>query len=56
MPKRPPDPIAIFDCIIWYPAPNGSLSGFKKVKILDFWYGFKNAMAIGVNDINNIEA
>ena len=30
-PNNPPDPMAIFDCIIWYPAPKGSLSGFKKV-------------------------
>ena len=36
-PKKPPDPIAILDWIIWYPDPNGSFSGFKKVSILCFW-------------------
>ncbi len=44
----PPDPTAILDCIIWYPAPRGSLSGFKKVKIRDFWYGFKNDIPTGI--------
>ena len=38
--------------MIWYPAPKGSLSGFKKVKILDFWYGFKKEIAIGNNAKN----
>ena len=28
--------VTIFDCIIWYPAPKGSLSGSKKVSILSF--------------------
>ena len=37
LPVRPPEPTAILDWIIWYPAPNGSLSGSKKVSILNFW-------------------
>ena len=36
-PKRRPDPTAIYDWIIWEPAPKGSLSGSKKVRILNFW-------------------
>ena len=35
-PKVPPEPIAICDCIIWYPEPSGSFSGLKSVKILCF--------------------
>ena len=33
-PQKPPDPTAIFDCIMWYPVPNGSRSGFKNVSTL----------------------
>ena len=38
-PKNPPDPIAILDCAIFQPEPNGSDSGFKRVAILCFWNG-----------------
>ncbi len=38
-PNIPPDPMAIFDWIIWYPAPKGSFSGFKKVNTRFFWKG-----------------
>ena len=30
-PRIPPDPIAILDWIIWYPFPNGSRSGLRKI-------------------------
>ena len=36
-PDKPPDPTAILDWIICYPAPSGSLSGSKNVSILFFW-------------------
>ena len=52
-PDNPPEPTAIFDCIIWYPAPKGSLSGLKKVNILNFWYGFKNDIING-RDISKV--
>ncbi len=35
-PKSPPAPIANFDCMMLYPAPLGSNSGFKYTSILDF--------------------
>ena len=35
----PPDPIAIFDWVIFHPVPNGSASGLNKVAILCLWKG-----------------
>ena len=53
LPLKPPDPTAILDWMIWYPAPRGSLSGFRNVRILNFWYGCKNEIAKGV-EINKV--
>ena len=39
LPNNPPDRIAILDCAIFQPEPNGSDSGFKRVAILCFWNG-----------------
>ena len=36
-PKKPPDPIAILDCMRLYPAPNGSISLPRKMFILFIW-------------------
>ena len=36
IPVNPPAPIASFDCIMLYPAPLGSDSGFKNISILFF--------------------
>ena len=38
-PFNPPDPIAIKDCLIWYPFPSGSRSGCKNTEILFILYG-----------------
>ena len=47
--------MAIFDCIIWYPAPSGSFSGLRKVNIRAFWYGFRKDIAIGYKAIKTNE-
>ena len=36
VPKNPPEPIAIRDCLKWYPDPDVSVSGFLKDVILLF--------------------
>ena len=54
MPVSPPEPTAILDWIIWYPEPNGSFSGFIKVNILSFWYGFKKEITKG-NEVIKIK-
>ncbi len=36
-PMIPPDPTAMMDWMMWYPAPRGSCSGSKKVMIRSFW-------------------
>ena len=38
LPNSNPEPIAILDWIIWYPAPKGSTLGFKNTIIRCFWY------------------
>ena len=40
-PKIPPDPIAIFDCVIFHADPKGSRSGLNNVAILCLWKGSK---------------
>ena len=41
LPKNPPEPKAVLLWIIWYPAPSGSSSGFKNVRILFLWNGLR---------------
>jgi hypothetical protein len=40
-PRIPPDPIAIFDCVIFHADPKGSRSGLNNVAILCLWKGSK---------------
>ena len=35
----PPEPIAIFDWMMFQPVPSGSDSGLRKVRMRSFWYG-----------------
>ena len=37
----PPEPMAIFDWITWYPAPAWSVSGLRKVTTRCRWYGLR---------------
>ena len=40
-PNNPPEPIAILDCVMFQPDPNGSILGLISVSILCFCFGVK---------------
>ena len=46
--------MAILDCVIFHPEPNGSAVGSNKVKILCLWKGSKKLFHIKGNDKINI--
>ena len=51
LPKIPPDPIAIFDCVIFQADPKGSRSGLNNVAILCLWKGSKKLFHKNGRDI-----
>ena len=47
LPNSPPEPIAIFDWMMFQPSPSGSRSGLRKVSMRPRWYSYRDAQSTG---------